>query len=75
MVPPPVGIWFPIGTNSFLGIYGYDMLQVIRHCKLAMFANGLNALKSSSNEFLDFQHDLNSLQNWFSYLTEVSTSG
>ena len=21
MVPPPVGIWFPIGTNSFLGIW------------------------------------------------------
>ena len=71
-----------LGPTLFL-IYINDMPRIIKHYELVMFADDLKCFKTikSNNGFLDVQHDLNSLQNWFSdneiffQLSIVSTSG
>ena len=54
-----------MGSSLFL-IYINDMPQVFNHRKLAIFADDSKCFKiiKSNNDFLDVQHDLNSLQNW-----------
>ena len=55
-----------LGPTLFL-IYINDMPRIIKHYELVMFADDLQCIKTfkSNNGFLDVQHDLNSLQNWF----------